>query len=180
VEGGCYFFTVVTAGRRALFAEPEARSCLGCCFREVAREHPFETIAVVLLPDHLHALWQLPDGDSAYDRRWAAIKAGFTRSWLSTGGAEACPTPGLANERRRGVWQRRYWEHTIHDVDDLEHYLDYIHFNPVKHGLARAAGDWPWSSFHKYVRMGHYEPGWGTREQEPFHGFALVRVDEVE
>jgi putative transposase len=138
LAGGTYFFTVVTASRMPLFRSSRARALLGRMIREVRDETPFETIAIVLLPDHLHAIWALPPGDKAYPARWKAIKARFTSEWLAGGGAEAPVSPGYRVQRRRGVWQPRLIEHTIRDEDDLHAHADYLHYNPVKHRLARS------------------------------------------
>jgi putative transposase len=125
-------------------------------FRKVRNRHPFAIDAIVVLPEHLHCIWTLPDGDSDYRKRWALIKAGFSRG---------IPVGERRSESRvkrgeRGIWQRRYWEHMIRDDRDLERHVDYIHWNPVKHGWVRRAGDWPHSSFHAYVRRGLYPADW--------------------
>jgi REP-associated tyrosine transposase len=99
-------------------------------------------------------------GDCAYSERWRWIKREFTRDWLACGGTEQ--SRRVSGQRRRGVWQRRFWEHTIRDETDLENHFDYIHYNPVKHGLVQRPCDWPWSSFHRWVRAGHYQPNWGA------------------
>jgi putative transposase len=160
VEGGTYFFTVVTQGRVPLFDSDVARTLLGSVMRQCLLRYPVEVIAIVLLPDHLHTLWTLPTGDDRYSERWRWIKRQFTRGWLSLGGAEQPCNASRRRERRRGVWQRRFWEHTIRDEADLEGHFDYIHHNPVKHGLVRRVCEWPWSSFHRWVRNGHYSIHW--------------------
>jgi putative transposase len=160
VPGGTYFFTIVTAGRTPLFASPVARATLGRIMRTFFERYPVQVIAIVLLPDHLHTLWALPAGDAAYSRRWQWIKREFTRAWLAGSGCEHAVSESARAERRRGVWQRRFWEHTIRDEADLESHSDYIHYNPVKHGLVAKPGDWPWSSFHRWVRAGCYRPDW--------------------
>lgn len=162
VAGGTYFFTLVTQRRAKLFAGDEARQCLGAVLRSCLLDHPVEVIATVLLHDHLHALWALPPGDSRYAMRWNWIKGEFTRRWLALGGPEQAKTDSQAREGRRGVWQRRYWEHTIRDYDDLEDHFDYIHYNPVKHGYVSRPRDWRWSSFHRWVASGHYDIDWGA------------------
>jgi len=154
VPGGTYFFTLVTAGRNPLFRHQDARTLLGNTMREARKDAPFETVAIVLLPNHLHAIWTLPPGDGDYPRRWQAIKARFTSAWLASGGAEAEVTPGYRRQRRRGVWQPRFMEHTIRDERDLHQHADYIHYNPVKHGYVLCPNEWPWSSFHRYVVSG--------------------------
>ncbi len=161
VPGATYFFTVVSGGRAPLFANEVARLLLGSMFRRCLLRRPVEVIAIVLLPDHWHCLWALPPGDSAYSLRLSWIKREFTREWLAHGGSERPRTRARKKERRRGVWQRRFWEHTIRDETDLENHFDYIHYNPVKHGLVMRPRDWPWSSFHRWVRAGHYPLDWG-------------------
>ena len=162
VPGGTYFFTVVTERRAPLFADERARVLLGDVMRKCAERHPLETIASVLLPDHLHVLWQLPPGDNRYSLRWNWIKRKFTVGWLALGGREQIRPRSRLRERRRGVWQRRFWEHVITDEVDLENHFDYIHYNPVKHGYVERPRDWPASSFHRWVAHGHYDIDWGA------------------
>jgi putative transposase len=162
VPGGTYFFTVVTENRWRLFEQESARRLLGAVMRECAVRFPWSTVAIVLLPDHLHALWTLPPGDDRYSLRWRWIKREFTRGWLALGGSEEQRSRSRQREQRRGVWQRRFWEHTIQDDADLENHADYIHYNPVKHGLAQQPNDWPWSSFRRWVQTGHYGANWAA------------------
>jgi putative transposase len=165
VAGGTYFFTIVTNGRAELFAQEVARRILGEKMRECQKEWPFEVNAIVLLPEHLHTIWTLPPGDAAYPRRWAWIKKEFTKEWLAQGGKEQ-PVSAARRERGdRGVWQPRYWEHTIDDEHDFERHFDYVHYNPVKHGRARSPKDWPYSSFHRWVDQGVYDAEWGSLDQ---------------
>ncbi len=161
VAGGTFFFTVVTHGRAPLFADEVARRILGAQFRACQQEWPFEINAIVLLPEHLHAIWTLPPGDAAYPRRWAWIKKEFTKAWLASGGAEQEVSATRRERGDRGVWQPRYWEHTIEDEHDFDRHFDYLHWNPVKHGHVRCAGDWPASSFHRWVAAGVYDRDWG-------------------
>lgn len=161
VAGGTYFFTVVTDRRAALFDDPFARRLLGSVFRRCILREPLRVLAIVLLPDHLHCLWSLPPGDSDYSARWRWLKGEFTRQWLANAGVEQPGPQSRLRERRRGVWQRRFWEHTIRDEEDLARHADYIHYNPVHHQLAASPRDWPWSSFHRWVDLGHYSPDWG-------------------
>jgi putative transposase len=142
VSGGTYFFTVVTERRSRLFEQDSARRLLGGVIRQCLFRYPVEVVAIVLLPEHLHTLWTLPVGDSRYSLRWGWIKREFTRAWLEIGGAEEGRSEARTRERRRGIWQRRFWEHTIRDEADLESHFDYIHYNPVKHGLVQRPGDW--------------------------------------
>lgn len=154
--GGTYFFTVVTADRQPLFAEQQNIDLLRQSFRYVRQRRPFELVACVVLHDHLHCLWQLPEEDADYSTRWQMIKTAFTRQWSTTSGGN----------RSKPVWQPRFWEHLIRDEEDLRRHLDYIHFNPVKHGLAANPGAWAPSSFRRFVEKGGYETDWGRCEPE--------------
>ena len=155
--GGCYFFTVVTHQRGSFLVDDLSRACLRSAWRSVRRDRPFELVALCLLPDHLHCLWRLPDGDSDFSQRWLLIKKGFTRRYLKAGGCESAQSPSRRTKRERGIWQRRFWEHQIRDEEDLHKHVDYIHYNPVKHGLVKAVEDWPWSTYHRFVREGFYQ-----------------------
>jgi len=171
VPGGTFFFTLVTHRRARVFASAAARGLLGSVIRRCRVRYPVEVTAIVLLPDHLHTLWTLPEGDAAYSLRWRWIKREFTRRWLAIGGKEQSQSSSRVAQRRRGVWQRRFWEHTIRDEQDLEAHFDYIHYNPVKHGLVRRPRDWAWSSFHRWVRVGHYSMDWAAAvDQRPLPG----------
>ena len=169
IPGGTFFFTVVTDGRRPLFNSAAARTVLGNVMRECQTTNPFEVMAVVLLPDHLHTIWNMPSGDANYSARWQWIKTQFTQRWLAAGGTECEVTQGRQNDGRRGVWQPKFWEHTIEDEDDFDHHFDYIHYNPVKHGYVRCPEDWEWSSFLRWVRLGVYQKHWacGDRNFNP-------------
>lgn len=155
VPGGTYFFTVnLLERRRRLLVERV--DDLRASFRATHVARPFELLAMVVLPDHLHCIWRLPSGDADNANRWAQIKSRFSR---------CLPVEERRSDRRiacreRGVWQRRYWEHLIRDDDDLHRHVDYIHFNPVKHGHARRAADWPYSSFQRWVAAGVYPLDW--------------------
>ncbi len=162
VPGGTYFFTLVMHRRRPILTTPLARRCLRGALTAERERAPFELVAIALLPDHLHAVWTLPDGDANFTLRWQRIKEGFTRRYLVGGGTEAEITGARSQRRERGVWQPRFWEHTVRDEDDFDRCLTYVHYNPVKHGLADAPGEYPWSSFQKFVDRGWYEPTWGT------------------
>ena len=156
VPGGTYFFTATLADRcsRILI---EHIDDLRAAFRVVRRERPFQIEAIVVLPDHLHTIWTLPENDVDYPTRWRAIKSQFIRRIRTQGvSLQANSKGGYA------LWQRRYWEHTIRDDDDLRKHIDYIHYNPVKHGLVSRVSDWPYSSFHRYVRRGWLSRDWAT------------------
>ncbi|HEX4606687.1 MAG TPA: transposase [Urbifossiella sp.] len=162
VPGGTYFFTLVTHGRRPILTTPLARRCLREALVAERGRAPFEQVAVVLLPDHLHAVWTLHEGDADFPLRWQRIKERFTRRYLTGGGAEGEITRNRSLRRERGVWQPRFWEHTVRDEDDFERCLGYVHYNPVKHGLASTPGEYPWSTFRKFVAREWYSPEWGT------------------
>jgi len=166
-RGGTYFFTVVTHQRRPVLTTALGRTCLRASIAAELSRAPFKLDAIVLLPDHLHTVWTLPIRDADYSIRWARIKDGFTRSYLSNGGVEGERSANREKHRERAVWQHRFWEHTVRDGDDLERCLNYLHWNPVKHGLVSRVADYPWSSFHRYVRDGIYEPHWGNAETCP-------------
>jgi putative transposase len=123
---------------------------------------PFLINAIVLLPEHLHAIWSLPPGDAKYSKRWGKIKKSFTEAYLAAGGREQPISHGKSRQRRRGVWQPSFWEHMIRDEVDFERHFDYIHYNPVKHGHVACAKDWPYSSFHRWVRESVYDRNWGS------------------
>ena len=156
VEGGTFFFTVALADRSSDLLI-SAIDRLQRIYRSVQQRHPFETVAFCVLPDHMHTVWSLPDGDADYSRRWSLIKSGFSRGLA----AETAPSKSKISKRERGLWQRRYWEHAIRDDADLERHVDYIHFNPVKHGHASRVCDWPHSSFHRYFERGVLPVDWG-------------------
>jgi putative transposase len=156
VPGGTYFFTVTLADRRSSLLIDRIDD-LREAFRFTRARWPFEMVAVVVLPEHLHCIWTLPPDDSDYPQRWRSIKSRFSRACASAGVVGA---PNAAGER--GIWQRRYIEHTIRDDRDLAHHIDYIHYNPVKHHHAKRPRDWPYSSFHRYVREGTLALDWAA------------------
>ena len=159
--GGTYFFTVVLAERGSdLLIRHIDR--LHHAYATVQHRLPFETIAVCILPDHIHAIWALPETDANYATRWSQIKSNFSRGLP----AMALRSSSKIAKREKGIWQRRYWEHTIRDNDDLTRHIDYIHFNPMKHGLVPRVGDWQFSSFHEYVARGDLPPDWGGDMQD--------------
>jgi putative transposase len=157
VPGGTYFFTVnLLERRRRLLVERIDE--LGAAFRDARTARPFEVVAIVVLPDHLHCVWTLPEGDADNANRWAQIKSGFSRR-LPAGERRSARR---ITRRERGIWQRRYWEHLIRDEEDLRRHVNYVHFNPIKHGHATQLADWPHSSFHRWVRAGVYAGDWGS------------------
>ncbi len=159
--GGVYFFTIVTHHRKPLFHSKYARSCLRRAMAEVKARHPFEIEAICLMPDHLHAIWRLPAGDRDYSQRWNEIKGIFAKLFGEDAGGKDRLSLSRQSKGETNIWQRRFWEHFIRDEEDLRRHLDYIHFNPVKHSLVDSVIDWPWSSFHRYVREAVYPADWG-------------------
>ena len=151
VPGGTYFFTVVTHNRRPLFIDEPAILLLREAWRTVRRKWPFETIAVVLLPDHFHAVTALPPGYDQYSLRLGKIKEYFTRAYLASGGHDGRRSESRLGRGERGIWQRRFWEHVCQDQDDLREKVDYVHWNPVKHGLVKHVREHRWSSFPRFV-----------------------------
>lgn len=162
VPGGTFFFTVVTEQRAELLTTEPARAILRNAVQECRQRWPFRIDAFVLLKDHLHALWTLPPGDTEYPKRWAWIKKEFSKAWIAAGGEERETSSSRRRRRRRGVWQRGFWEHTIRDDRDFALHFDYIHYNPVKHDLVSSVRDWPFSTFHRWSRLGVYHPEWGS------------------
>lgn len=161
ITGGCYFFTVNLTERRGNDLLIRHIENLRAAFRQTRNSHPFNIDAIVILPEHLHCIWQLPVNDSNFPTRWRLIKSRFSMS-IATG-EHISTSRKLKNER--GIWQRRYWEHCIRDEEDYQNHLDYIHFNPVKHGYVQAVKDWPYSSFHQWVKRGMYPDNWSTSSQ---------------
>jgi putative transposase len=165
IEGGWFFFTVTLADRSSDLLVREIER-LRKAYAAAQRRHPFETIAVCVLPDHLHAIWALPGDDADFSRRWSLIKHDFSCGLPADPGRSA----SKIGKREKGIWQRRYWEHVLRDEADLERHIDYIHFNPVKHGLVTQVSNWPHSSFHRYVARGFLPLDWGGDTQETARG----------
>ena len=154
LPGGIYFFTVVTFNRVPIFTDEDRVEALRQALRKVMATRPFEIDAMVILPEHLHCIWCMPEGDADYSSRWREIKKDVPRQIDTATNAR--------NERM--VWQRRFCEHAIRDEEDWRRHMDYIHYNPVKHGLASCPSEWAWSSFDNAVSRGWYEQTWGDRE----------------
>ena len=151
VPGGTYFFTAVTAGRHPWLGSADGLDAFRIAYRRVARDRPFNTLAAVVLPDHVHCIWRLPAGDADFPGRWQRLKRRSAQL------LEARGYPGP-------FWQARYWERLIRDEADLRAHMDYVHHNPVRHGLVERAAEWSASSFHRYVRAGWYAPDWGVTD----------------
>jgi putative transposase len=190
VEGGTYFFTVVTFMRYPLLNDLSI-PILHEALRDCMLTKTFDLEAMVILPDHIHSIWQLPLTDDDYSSRWKLIKAAFTKEYIRrvgeakrnprivggalakptrtgrAGEAPAKPTISMQKKGEKGIWQRRFWEHTIRDGRDYSMHCDYIHYNPVKHGLVKSPRNWPYSTFQEFVQRGIYPESWGG----PAEGF---------
>ena len=164
VAGCMVFLTVIACRRRPILTTSAGRRFLRAAIEEVRSNRPFDLFATVLLDNHWHLIMQLPRNDSDYSTRIKRVKEEFTKSWLGAGLPEARVTLAQAKKGERGVWQPRFWEHTIRDEADLQRCTDYIHWNPRKHQLVSRVCDWPWSSFHRFVQAGEYEIEWGGVE----------------
>ena len=160
--GATYFFTLVTYQRAPIFSETPIVDLFRRTVFKVQVARPFTVEAEVFLPDHIHVLWTLPDGDHDYPTRVRLIKSAFSRSLVEGDVARREPPSSRLLRGERTVWQRRYWEHTIRDERDFQAHLDYIHINPVKHQLVTAARDWAHSSFRVWVERGVYDLSWGS------------------
>ena len=147
-SGGTYFFTVVMFRRWPWFNDARYVAHLRQAFADEKARRPFEINAIVVMPDHLHTIWTLPEGDSDYSTRWRNIKRGFTAKVP----AEERPAVrgSRADKQEQAIWQRRFWEHRIRDERDFANHVQYIHHNPVKHGYVERPEDWPYSSIHRY------------------------------
>ena len=159
-EGATYFFTVNTYRRKNLLTYPEVRAVLHDAIGRVRTDMPFTIDAWVLLPDHLHAIWTLPGGDAAYGKRWGIIKAQVSSLCAHL----VAPSRAMSHIKRHEIdfWQRRFWEHQIRDDLDFERHVDYVHYNPLKHGLVKQVAQWPYSTFHRYVNDGVYPHSWSV------------------
>ena len=169
VPGGTYFFTVVTYKRRPIFNNSLARRLLRVAWLDVSQRYPFSTDAICLLPDHLHCVLTLPPDDFNYPTRLREIKRLFTVAYCSQKDEHFKRNTSRVKRSEATIWQRRYWEHTIRDEKDLDNHINYIHYNPVKHGYVLRVLDWPWSSFHRYTQLGVNEKEWGECVEDDFN-----------
>ena len=161
VPGGTYFFTVNLLDRNSRLLVTHV-NLLRDAVRDVLARAPFHVDACVVLPDHMHCIWTLPPNDDDFSGRWRELKKSFTKALPPTE-----PRSPVRHRRgERGIWQRRFWEHTIRDARDYAIHMDYVHFNPVKHGLVEHAADWPYSSFHRCVAARLYPADWSARDAE--------------
>jgi putative transposase len=163
-RGGTFFFTVVTHLRRPILTTEIVRKALRQGIQRARQTLPFKIEAWVLLPDHIHAIWTLPADDDNYSSRWAIIKRQVSKICLKKFNQLEKISNSRQKRQESGIWQRRFWEHQIRNDEDFERHLDYLHWNPVKHGNVQKVEDWPFSSFHRLVAQGIYPPDWGATE----------------
>jgi putative transposase len=159
--GTTFFFTVVAYERRPILCDESIRHSLRIAIENLRVHQPFSIDAWVLMPDHMHCVWTLPKGDVDFSTRWSLIKRSVSRFSPDVALDPRMRTNSGRKHRESTIWQRRFWEHQIRDELDFERHLDYIHFNPVKHGYVNRAVDWPYSTIHRYVRRGVYPVDWG-------------------
>lgn len=164
IPGGKYFFTVTTFERRPILIEEPYRTALRRAIKHVRNIMPFQSIAWVLLPDHLHTVWKLPETDANFSLRWALIKQHVTR-YCDDRRRMVEVTESRQRRREATIWQRRFWEHMIRDDTDFRHHIDYIHYNPVKQGCVKKPLDWPYSTFDRFVRDGVYPTDWASADE---------------
>lgn len=164
IPGASYFFTVATHNRRSIFNNEQSIAVLKNAFRAVRIKHPFDIDAIVVLPNHIHCIWTLPENDTDYAKRWRLIKTWFTKHCDVA--LRVDPDDSRKARNEQAIWQHRYWEHVIRDEKDLTNHIGYIHYNPVKHGYVNSVSDWRYSSFHRHVEKGWLEENWGESESE--------------
>ena len=165
VAGGTYFFTVNLLDRKKTLLVDHVNELRHAIYK--TRKHkPFHIDGWVILPEHMHCIWTLPEGDDDYSGRWRAIKKVFSKSLPKT------EYRSKIKEKRneRGIWQHRFWEHTIRDELDYQTHMDYLHFNPVKHGLVKNVHEWEYSTFHHLVKKGTYPANWSGEDIELITG----------
>jgi putative transposase len=169
IKGGTYFFTLVTYRRQRILCDKKVMLALRNGIRDVQARYPFEINGWVLLPDHLHCIWTLPPGDADFSMRWAMIKRAVSKQCGQDLLREEWINKSKQQRRESTIWQRRFWEHKIRNEDDYEKHLDYLHYNPVKHGYVKNVVDWPYSTYHRYLHQGIYDDDWA--------GEGIERID---
>ena len=162
IPGATCFITIVTYQRKPILTSSTSREILRDAWNTVKTRYPFTTDAICLLPDHIHTIITLPETDDDFPKRLSEIKRLFSLHYNSLNSIPIQKNDSRISRRETIIWQRRYWEHIIRNEKDLYNHLNYIHYNPVKHALVANVKDWPWSSFHRYVKAGYYEADWGS------------------
>ncbi len=158
--GGTYFFTLVTYRRQQILCDEPIRQALRQAIRNTRLHYPFSVDVWVLMPDHLHCLWTLPDGDDDFSTRWSLIKRRVSIACKEHYKQARWKTPSKEKHRESTLWQRRFWEHCIRDQRDFNHHADYMHYNPGKHGLCNQPVEWSFSTVHRYINVGKYPENW--------------------
>ncbi len=161
--GATYFFTLCLRDRKSRILV-DYIDVLRLAYRKTQRKKPFITEAIVILPDHIHALWTMPTEDDDYPSRVRLFKSHFTRQLPVV--MKQTDNKNRQTHKQTGIWQLRYWEHTIRDEYDFINHANYIHYNPIKHGYVKNVADWKYSTFHRYVKKGLYEKDWGSGIEE--------------
>ena len=160
--GSTWFFTVVTYERRAFLCDEKVRSALREAIKKVQTNHPFKIEAWVLLPDHFHCIWTLPEQDSNYPLRIRLLKRYVTQSCAGFLHRDSLNTPSRRKRKESTIWQRRYWEHRLRTDKDFRNHMDYIHYNPVKHECCQSPTEWPYSTIHRLTKEGVYPKNWAS------------------
>ena len=162
LSGATWFFTVVTFQRQTFLCDKWVRIELREAIEKVQMKYPFKIDAWVLVPDHFHCIWTLPDQDSNFQVRIRLLKRYVTQACSNFLYREDLNTPSRRKRKESTLWQRRYWEHRIRSETDFKHHMDYIHYNPVKHGLSRSPIEWPYTTFHRLISHGVYTADWAS------------------
>ncbi|HVE51848.1 MAG TPA: transposase [Ramlibacter sp.] len=160
--GATWFFTVVTHGRRPWLCREAPLRALAIAFEQTRERFPYRVIAGVVLPDHLHVVWSHPEGDCDFGKRWSLVKRLTGDLLEAEGGLDSFPCSSHGSRVERTLWQRRFWEHRIRDEVDLQNHVDYINYNPVRHGLVGRAAEWPHSTLQRFIRRGWMSPDWAA------------------
>ena len=164
-KGGSYFFTLVSYQRRNIFCDKAIRLALRQAIKTTQKKYPFNIDAWVLLPNHMHCIWTLPEEDNNFSQRWSLIKRKVSIECAQQYKQQQLLTESKVKHRESTIWQRRFWEHQIRNQQDFNNHLDYIHYNPVKHNYCNSPSQWQYSTIHRYIKVGYYAYNWG--EQQP-------------
>jgi putative transposase len=162
-DGCSHFFTVVSYRRQQILCDAYIRKSLRAAIIASQLKHPFTIDAWILLPDHLHCIWTLPRGDADFSKRWSIIKRSVSLDCAEHYKKDKWVTASKKKHRESTIWQRRFWEHRIRDQNDFNRHIDYIHYNPVKHGLCKRPVEWQYSTLHRYIRDGIYPVEWAAQ-----------------